>query len=95
MGNEVECTACGLRLQVRGKGKFEIERHWETKHKDRVGRESASFKLVSDGFHNVDSRVCQKTKDISDHLALLVCFVTMISKNCPKSAHFQVPKMAL
>ena len=30
------------------------------------------------------SRVCQKTKNISDHLALLVCFVTMISKNCPK-----------
>ena len=30
------------------------------------------------------TRVCQKTKNISDHLALLVCFVTMISKNCPK-----------
>ena len=29
-------------------------------------------------------RVYQKTKNISDHLALLVCFVTMISKNCPK-----------
>ena len=55
MGNEVECTACGLRLQVRGKGKFEIERHWEQKHKDRGGRENASFKLVADGFHNVDN----------------------------------------
>ena len=32
----------------------------------------------------VVSRVYQKTKNISDHLALLVCFVTMISKKCPK-----------
>ena len=32
----------------------------------------------------VESRVYQKTKNISDHFALLVCFVTMISKNCPK-----------
>ena len=33
---------------------------------------------------SLNNRVCQKTKNISDHLALLVCFVTMISKKCPK-----------
>ena len=30
------------------------------------------------------TRVCQKNKSISDHFPLLVCFGSMISKNCPK-----------
>ena len=55
MGNEVECTACGLRLQVRGKGKFEIERHWEQKHKDR-------WHFVTMG-SNLDSIVIRRLKE--------------------------------
>ena len=50
------------------------------------------MKYLTSTIRKVWVRVCQKTKNISDHLALLVCFVTMISKNCPKSAHFQVQK---
>ena len=60
----MECTACGVRLQVRGKGKFEIERHWETKHKDRLDKnEKASYKIVAEDFHRVDDLFNKKRKE--------------------------------
>ena len=48
MGKDVECTACGLQLQVRSK--YDLQRHWETKHQDRLNKgEKASSRIAAGG----------------------------------------------
>ena len=55
-GHEVECTACGSRFQVKGKGTYEVQRHWDIKHKDRLSKgETASSRMVAEGSSKIDS----------------------------------------
>ena len=53
---EVECTACGGRFQVKGKGTYEVQRHWDVKHMDRLSKgEKASSRMVAQGSGKIDA----------------------------------------
>ena len=61
MGKYVECTACGLQLQVRSK--YDLQRHWETKHKDRLDKnEKPTSKIVAGDTETMIDFLARKKK---------------------------------
>ena len=57
----MECTACGLQLQVRSK--YDLQRHWETKHKDRLDKnEKASSRMIAGDTETLADFLARKKK---------------------------------